>query len=256
LCDWNGLMIASFSFAGRVLGEARYTQAALKAADFILTHMKAGDRLLHRWREGQAGISATLEDYAFFIYGLLGTYEASFQGKYLDEARLLADEMIELFGDEAGGFYMTAIDAEKLIMRPKEVYDGALPSGNSVAALALLKLHALTQKDLYLSKLQALFSCFSPMVARAPHAHCFLLSAMDWHLQGALEITFQGPENDGDIAQMLKVLYKHFIPSKTVKRVIHDEKAQAYICSRGTCRPPVEDPDVFENEILRKGRTL
>ena len=85
LCDWNGLMIASFAFAGRVLGDQKYYQAAAKAADFILTRMMSEGRLLHRWREGAAGIAATLEDYAFFIYGLLELYEATFQDKYLDQ---------------------------------------------------------------------------------------------------------------------------------------------------------------------------
>jgi len=261
LCDWNGLMIVSFAFASRVLGEPKYAQAARKAADFILTHMMEKGRLLHRWRDGQAGITATLEDYAFFIYGLLEVHEATFQDKYLDMAQVLADQMIELFADQSGGFYMTAIDAEALIIRPKEVYDGALPSGNSVAALILLRLYALTKKEIYISKVETLFSYFSSSVAQAPWAHSFLLSALDWHLSTPVEITFQGALEDVTVAKMLKVLYKHFIPFKSVKLITDPETSlslkqqggQAHICYRGTCKAPTDNIGAFEQELLTRG---
>jgi uncharacterized protein len=252
LCDWNGLMIASFAFAGRVLEEPKYARAAAKAADFILGSMMVNGRLLHRWREGEAGIAATLEDYAFFIYGLLDLYEAGFDEKYLDAAQGLAEGMIKFFSDQAGGFYMTASDAESLIIRPKEAYDGALPSGNSAAALILLRLYALTKKDIYNSQAEALFSCFASSVARAPYAHCFLLSALDWHLQGPLEITFQGAGDDAMIAKMLKVLYKHFMPCKAVKFNPALDRGQAHICYRGVCKAPMDSVDLFEREILSK----
>jgi len=263
LCDWNGLMIASFALASRVLGETKYAKAAAKAADFILEEMMADSRLLHRWRQGEAGpaggaagIPAMLDDYAFFIYGLLELYEASFQDKYLDAAQKLADGMIGLFADEAGGFYMTAYDAEKLILRPKEIYDGAIPSGNSVAALGLLKLYALTNKHAYLSHAEALFNCFASAVARAPYAHSFLLSALAWHLQGPMEITFQGPMDDATIAKMIKVMYKHFIPYKAVKLTPGLGRAQASICLQGSCRLPVDSVDAFEIVILNEVKDL
>ncbi len=250
LCDWNGLMIASFAFASRVLGEPKYAGAALKAADFILGQMMPDGRLLHRWREGAAGIQATLEDYAFFIYGLVELYEATFQVRYLEAARVLADKMIEFFADQAGGFYMTAADAERLIIRPKDIYDGALPSGNSVAALSLLKLYAFTKKDAYQSQVEALFGCFASSLAQAPYAHSFLLSAFDWHLQGPLEIALQGPEGDAAVAKMLKVLYKHFIPNKALKFMPALKGAEAQICYRGTCRAPIGNVSVLEQELL------
>jgi len=252
LCDWNGLMIASFAFASRVLGEPKYAKAAQKAADFILGPMMKDSRLLHRWRDGEAGIAATLDDYAFFIYGLLELYEAVFQEKYLDAAKVLADGMIEFFADQAGGFYMTAVDAESLIIRPKEAYDGALPSGNSVAALILLRLYALTKKDTYLSQAETLFGCFASSVAQAPYAHGFLLSALDWHYQGPLEITFAGVRSDDStVAKMLKVLYKYFIPSKAVKFIPGMNGGQARICFRGTCKAPINSVEDFENVIKR-----
>ncbi|MDE2009000.1 MAG: thioredoxin domain-containing protein [Candidatus Omnitrophica bacterium] len=257
LCDWNGLMMASFALAGRVLNEPRYARAASRAADFILTHlMTAGcaqepcGRLLHRWRDGQAGITATLDDYAFLIYGLLEVYEAAFDEKYLGTARHLADEMIRLFADDAGGFFMTAVDAEALIMRPKDMYDGALPSGNSVAALDLLKLYALNGGEIYNSRARDLFTCAQPLLSQTPWAYSFLLSALGWYLEGPLEITFQGRRNDTTIAGMLEILYKYFIPYKVVKYVSDQSRPpQALICCRGACRPPVNSIDAFEELI-------
>ena len=161
---------------------------------------------------------------------------------------------------------MTASDAESLIIRPKQAIDGALPSGNSVAALILLRLYALTKKDIYLSQAEALFACFAFSVTEAPYAHSFLLSALDWHLSGPIEIAFQGVRGDTTIAKMLKVLYKHFIPSKVVKFISvlpagpatgkAGEPAlnsgQVHICYRGTCKVPIDSVDVFEQNLLRK----
>jgi len=276
LCDWNGLMIASFAFASRVLGELKYVQAASKAADFILAQMMVKKRLLHRWRDGSAGIAATLEDYSFFIYGLLELYEATFQDKYLDAAQDLAEGMIKYFGDHAGGFYMTASDAESLIIRPKEIYDGALPSGNSVAALILVRLYALTKKDIYNTQAEALFRSFAPTVAQAPYAHCFLLSALDWYLNGPIEITFVGegskpsrtdageglepsPTDNSTLAKMLKVLYKYFIPSKAVKLIPalpeggpSLNRGQVQICYQGTCGLPIDSVNDFEDFLVKQ----
>jgi len=246
LCDWNGLMIASLAFASRVLGEPKYAEAAARAADFILGQMTENSRLLHRWCEGESGIAATLDDHSFLIYGLLELYEATFQSKYLDAAQDLADMMIKYFADPSGGFYMTASDAEDLIIRPKEAYDGALPSGNSVAALDMLKLYSLTGKDVYQTQAEALFGCFASSVAQAPYAHCFLLSALDWHLEGPLEITFEGAADNAEVVKMLKILYKHFIPSKAVKSIPGLGRGKAHICFRGTCKAPIDSASAFE----------
>ena len=148
---------------------------------------------------------------------------------------------------------MTASDAESLIIRPKEIYDGALPSGNSVAALVLLRLYALTNNDTYQSQAEALFGSFTSSVDQAPYAHGFLLSALDFYLQGPLEITFQGREKDMTIAEMLKVLYKHFIPAKVVKFIPALNRPQVHICYRGRCKAPIESVGVFEQELLTKG---
>ncbi|MDE2027589.1 MAG: thioredoxin domain-containing protein, partial [Candidatus Omnitrophica bacterium] len=256
LCDWNGLMLASFALAGRVLDEPKYIHAARKAADFILTHFSAGGenagRLWHRWRGGEAGIAATLDDYAFLIYGLLALDEAAFEPEYFASAQRLAEAMIELFADPAGGFFMTPKDAEDLIMRPKDIYDGAIPSGNSVAALCLARLYALTGQEPYRVRLEALLGCFAATVSQAPQAYSFLLSALGWQVYGPLEITFEGRRDDRTIDGMIKILYKHFIPFKAVK-LVPGPSPRALICRRGACRPPVGNADVLEQELTRPG---
>ena len=251
LCDWNGLMIGCFAFAGRVLDDTAYTKAACRSADFILAHMMTNGRLLHRWREGLAGIPATLEDHAFFVDGLIDVYEATFEDKYLEAAKDLAGMMIKYFADPLGGFYMTASDAERLIMRPKEAYDGALPSGNSAAALVLQRLYALTHQEDYFSQAQKLFSFFSASIAQAPYAHCFLLSALDWHLTGALELSFQGKPKDAVIAKMTKVLYKQFVPFKAVSFKLNPLTTEVSICTRGVCHEPMVDIEAFELFLRR-----
>ncbi len=253
LCDWNGLMIASFAFASRVLGEPQYAKAAGKAADFILKSMVKDSRLCHRWRTGEAGIQATLEDYAFFIYGLLDLYEATFQKDYLEGAERLADGMIAFFADPRGGFYMTASDAETLIIRPKEAYDGALPSGNSVAALSLMRLSTLIQKESYNLYAESLLRYFSPNIAHGPGAHCFLLSAQMWQLQGPLEITLEGGLEDSTIAKMLKILYKYYLPFKTLRLIPGSNHPRAHICFRGVCKAPIDTLAAFEQQLLSIG---
>ena len=142
LTDWNGLMISAFARCARGLNDASYLKTAKKAADFCLNNLRSQDgRLLKRWRMGKAGLAAHLEDYAFFIQGLIDLYEASLESKYLKHADELTKMTIDLFEDKKdGGFFLTAEDGEKILIRPKEIYDGAIPSGNSVMALNLARL--------------------------------------------------------------------------------------------------------------------
>ncbi len=169
LTDWNGLMIAALARGTRVTGDPAYAAAAAKAADFILGGMRTSEgRLLHRYRDGESAIPGYLDDYAFLIWGLIELYEATFDAKWLSEALVLAGGMIELFGDREdgrGGFFFTGRDAEKLIVRTKEVYDGAVPSGNSVAALELLRLGRMTGRTDLESAADALMEEFSGQLA-------------------------------------------------------------------------------------------
>ena len=144
---------------------------------------------------------------------------------------------------------MTALDAESLIIRPKQVYDGALPSGNSVAALILMRLFSLTKSEKYRIQAEGVFRFFSSSDTQSPYAHSFLLSSLCWYLKGPLEITFQGSENDPTIAKMLKVLYKYFIPLKALRLERSLDQGQARICFRGTCKLPVFSVNDFEGLI-------
>ncbi len=239
LVDWNGLMISSLAFAGCALNKPEYTRAAQKAADFILDKMMPEGVLLHRWRNGQAGIAATLEDYAFFAYALLELYKAVVNDKYLNAAEALTVEMRRLFEDVQGGFFMTPSSGEQLILRPKEAYDGAIPSGNAVALHNLLQLYALTGKQDYHLLAKALMDSFKGAVEHNAGAHTFMLSAMAFDLVGATEILLEGNSlNDEDIAKMLKVVYKGFMPYMAL-RFRRADSLKAYVCHRGVCRLPV-----------------
>ena len=274
LVDWNGLMISSFSFAWRVLEEPKYLQAAQKAADFILKQMKRPDgRLLHRYREGEAVIPAYLEDYAFLIHGLLDLYEASFNPKYLAEAKQLCHQMIQLFWDDAGGgFYLTGKDSETLLLRPKEVYDGAIPSGNSVAALDLIRLGRLTtEKDLD-ETAHLLISAFSSIVARNPSSYCQMLIALDFALGPSKEMVIAGDPTTKETDQMIHLLYDSFIPNKVVafrptsetqaseiivlipflaQQVPVGGKTTLYVCENYACKTPITSIEQMRQEIAQ-----
>jgi hypothetical protein len=256
IVDWNGLMISALAFGGRVLGEKRYVDAARAAADFILSRLMDHGRLMHRWRQGRAGpaaggagIPATLEDYAFFMIGLIDLYEASFEGKYLEQAKRLACVMQELFEDDVnGGFYMTARDAQTLITDPKEIYDGAIPSGNSASALALLRLHALTGEEGFYASASRIFACFSGVISQVPSAYTSALCAYDFYREGGTQVVLSGPTGE-TIAKMTKVLYKHFVPNKSVVHEAGAPRVMARVCKGRTCLPPTDDPAVFERQI-------
>ena len=148
LTDWNGLMIAALAKGSQALDEPQYAKAAARAADFILKRLRRSDgRLLHMFRDGESPLPGYLDDYAFLVWGLIDLYESTFDVRYLKEAISLNEEMIKLFWDKKdGGLFFSGEDNEKLIMNRKEIYDGAIPSGNSVAALNLLKLGRITAK--------------------------------------------------------------------------------------------------------------
>jgi uncharacterized protein len=170
LTDWNGLMIAAFAKAAQVFGDGNYERSATRAADFILRNMKDKEgHLFHRFRKGEAAVDAYLDDYAFLIWGLIEIHQSSFHTEFIEEAMALTKTMKEMFWDEEkGGFFFTGVDAEKVIVRKKDSFDGALPSGNSVAALDLLRLYHLTG-NLELEKMADLTArSFSREIATMP----------------------------------------------------------------------------------------
>ncbi|MFP4429411.1 MAG: thioredoxin domain-containing protein [Desulfovermiculus sp.] len=184
LTDWNGLMIAALAKAGRILGNDEYTRAAKRAARFILENMHQNGRLLHRYRDRQAAIPGMLDDYAFFIQGLIQLHAATAERQYLDTARELTRDCLTHFWDQDhGGFYLTPDDGEDLVTRPKEVTDGAIPSGNSVMLSNLLRLGRLTDDAELSQKANDLIAAFSGTVAKIPAGCTFFLCGLDMALR-------------------------------------------------------------------------
>ena len=186
LTDWNGLMIAALALAGHILGTDEYTQAAKRAARFIMENMYQDGRLLHRYRDGQAAIPGMLDDYAFFIQGLIELHTATGEQHYLDTALDLTRTCLDRFWDsQNGGFYLTPDDGEELLTRPKEVTDGAIPSGNSVFLSNLLRLGQLANNTELSEKANELIKAFSGTVAEIPAGCTFFLCGLDMSLQAS-----------------------------------------------------------------------
>ena len=264
LCDWNGLMIAALSVAGRAFESDAYIAAAKKTADFILEQMlDSGGRLLHRYKDGEAAIPGFLEDYAYLSWGLLELYEATFDVKYLSSAVALTEQMIGHFWDDVdGGFYHTADDGEELILRKKEVYDGAIPSGNSVAMHNLLRLSSLTGNTDFGERAVAVGRAFSNVVSQYPVGYAHLLSAVDFMAGPGHEVVIVGELDAPDTKAMLNALNSEFLPNTVVLFKSSTEenpeitkiaeftkehkpingKATAYVCSNFSCKKPTTDP--------------
>jgi len=258
LADWNGLMIAAFAKAGSSLGERRYVEAATKAAGFILERMKTAEgRLLHRYKD-EAGIVANLDDYAFLVWGLIELYESTFDAFYLKTALQLNHDMLEHFWDHKnGGLFFTPDDGEPLLIRQKEIYDGAVPSGNSVAMLNLLRLSHLIGRPELEEKASALCDAFSAQIRMQPLGHSMLMCALDFAIGPAYEVALVGGEKDPGIAEMLSFLYSRFLPHKSVILVSDEIRemadftrrlskinnmATAYVCVGHSCEMPTNDP--------------
>ncbi|NSW93034.1 MAG: thioredoxin domain-containing protein [Firmicutes bacterium] len=267
LTSWNGLMIAALAKGAAVFGEAVYKQAAARAVKFIFRNLKREDgRLLARYRDGESAYPAYLDDYAFRAWGLLELYEAVFEVKYLKQAFELNGQMVDLFWDEEnGGFFFNGKDAEKLIARPKELYDGALPSGNSVALHNLIRLARLTGDAKLPEVAEKQVSSFAGRVMEYPWGYTHFLTGVDFFLGPAREIVIAGKAGDAGTGAMLDAVRRSFIPETVV--VFHPEgepgkeieelapfvkeqhsidgKAAAYVCENYACREPITDYQKF-----------
>lgn len=272
LTDWNGLMISALSRAGAVLNEPHYVESAQKTADFILQNLRdSKGRLLHRFRDSGADILGTLDDYAFFINGLLDLYEATFELKYLTEADQLREKMLELFWDEAqGGFFFTAHDSEMLIVRQKEIYDGAMPSGNSMAIWVLMRFYHMGFVDMYLEKVEKILRAFSPDVSMHPGGYTQFLSGFDYYLGPSTEIVLSATKND-PLKDIQNTIHAHYLPHKVIILNEWDKEKSSlesikflsetkdhkplnghltvYVCTNRSCQKPVTTQNEL-NKIL------
>ena len=270
LADWNGLVIAALAQASRAFDEPRYLDTARDAMEFVLSRMHDSQGgLFHRYFSGDAGIPGFAGDYASVIFALIELYETTFDIRFLSSAIELNRTLVTRFWDkEKGGFFTASESPEPLIVRGKEIHDGAYPSCNSIAFSNLLRLSRLTGDAGYEKMASDLSGSFINGVARSPSAHAFFLCGLDLATGPSQEIVLVGRPGSGDMQNMITVLHANYLPSVTVlclpsgesgtavsdaapftrDLVMADGKATAYICSGQQCSIPVTDPE----EMLRK----
>jgi len=279
LTDWNGLMIAALAMGARVLGEPQYAGAATDAVHFILNHLRSKDgRLLHRYRDGQAGITAHVDDYAFLIWGLIELYSATYDPAFLKRASDLQEDLLSRYWDDkAGGFFFTPNDGEKLIVRKKEIYDGAVPSGNAVSLHNLLRLARYRGDARLEEKAAALARAFSGQIVQMPSAYTQFLASADFALGPTFEVVVSGPSGGQDTEAMLGALKGTYIPNQiTIFRPTEEARpeidgvvpmvknhpsiegrATAYVCRGFSCNAPTTDIDeMLSLLVLRPNNTL
>ncbi len=272
LTDWNGLMIAALATAGRVLSEPDFITAAEKAQRFINTHLTTADgALLHRYRDGDAAIPAFVDDYAFSMWGLIELFQSTHKTDYLSQALALNAVFIEQFWDENnGGFFSTPKNGEPLLVRHKEIYDGAIPSGNSVAMFNLIRLARITGTSQFEQMAEHLGRAFSKTVSRQPSAYTFLLSALDFANGPSFEIVIVGDTLAVETTTILNALQQIYLPGKIVlvtesetssinnlsefikpyKKV--DGKTTIYVCENFSCQLPTTDIQTMLNLLGAK----
>jgi uncharacterized protein YyaL (SSP411 family) len=254
LTDWNGLMIAALARASQVLGKEEYLRAAVKAANFFLEKMREKNgTLYHRFVKGERAVEGFLDDYAFLVWGLTEVYEANFDDRFMQAASKLTDIMVARFWDEKeGGFFFSARDSADIVVKRKEVYDGALPSGNSVAMLNLLRLSRLNGYTAYETLAKRMSRTFAAEVKESPSAHTFLLLGVDFAVGPAHNVMLVGNLNNEGMVNLLKNLRVRFLPNTLVSLKPADKaglgyeqiggKATAYVCRDKTCLPPTNQP--------------
>ena len=271
---WNGLMLRAFAEASLALDSERYRDAAVRNADFLLAEMRPQGRLLRTWKrdpsgtagEGVAKFQGYLEDYGGLIEGLIATYAASFEARFLKAAVALADEMLRLFWDDAAdGFFDTGSDHEELITRPRDLYDNATPAGGSVAATALFRLAVLTDNVEYERRAVASVSSVATVVDQAPTMFGNFLAALDFHLSPSKELALVWPGARAEAAPLLAVVRGTYRPNLLLvgahegeggdlTPLLSDRPARggrptAYVCERFVCGVPTSDPAELARQL-------
>ncbi len=272
LTSWNGLMIAALARGGRVLGKQEYIDAAEKAARFVLTRMRENHHLLRRYRDGQAALPGYLDDYAFLVWGLIELYEADFHVAHLRMALDLTDSMVESFWDvENGGFLFSGNRNEQLLAPFKPVYDGALPSGNSVALWNMVRLARMTARKDYSERVENVIRAFSNQVQEAPQAFSLFLIGVNHYNGPSREIVIVGHAQSEDTRQLLHTVNRKYLPNHslilrgmdnpelsadTVADYLgyydmRNGRATAYVCENFSCKNPVNDPTQLSSILDR-----
>jgi uncharacterized protein YyaL (SSP411 family) len=257
LASWNALAIGALAEAGAVLGRDDYLDAARACAEFVLGSLRDGEgRLLRTYKDGEGRLNAYLEDHAFLLEALLTLYESTLEQRWFERARELAETTIERFGDpERGGFFSTSVDHEQLIARRKEVGDHPIPSGNSAAALGLLRLAALTGERRYEQQAEGVFRLFAATALRHPEAFAQLLRGLDFQLSPTQEVALVGEELN-ELTAVVRARHRpHLVlaggpadsdsPELLRDRPLLEGKPTAYVCEHFTCRAPVTTPEAL-----------
>jgi len=270
LVAWNGLMVSAFARGALVVGEPRYRAAARKAAAMLVERAIVGDHLGHEISDGRAKGEPFLDDYAFLIAGLLDLFEVDPDPRWLRHAIALQARLDADFADAAaGGYFFTAAQGEALLTRPKPDDDGALPAGNSVAALNLLRLAEYTGDERWRERAAGVFRAFGQVLGRAPSALPAMLGALDFYLDRAKEIVIVSAR-DGDARPLLETLGRSFVPNRVVVatgesavgglealapvaagKIAIGGKATAYVCEAMHCDLPTAEPTVLAAQLRK-----
>lgn len=271
LTSWNGLMIVALAKGYQVLRDDTYIEAARKAAELILRVLRPeSGKLFRRYREGEVANPGYMDDYAFMVWGLIELYESTFDVHYLEEAVQLSRQALDLFWDEKdGGLFYTAQDSESLIIRDKEIYDGAVPSSNSVAALNLLRLGRLTGDVEWEERAERLFKRFSSLVSDYPSAYTQFLNAVDFILGPTREVVIAGDARHQTTREMVELLHRSFSPNRALLvkesgeqgvrlaalsnyvnniKAVNDQPT-VYICENFACQKPFNDIETLKSKI-------
>ncbi|MBN2339939.1 MAG: thioredoxin domain-containing protein [Deltaproteobacteria bacterium] len=273
LTDWNGLMIAALARAGKCLNHAPLIQMAAESSRFIDTQLfKEDGTLRHRFRDGEAAVEGQFDDYAFYIFGLIELYQATFHVDYLQRALALTRQAETLFGSAEGGYYLTTAHATDLIVRPREFFDGALPSGNSVMFENLIRLARITGVPELEDSATRLSRAFSDSARRSPDAHTWFLSGLQFAIGPSIEIVVVGESDHPDTQSLLdaatRAAPQTYHPHKviihktaanrtqlaelapyTANQEILDNRPTAYVCMNQTCAEPVHTPRILVEQI-------
>ena len=264
LTDWNGLMIAALSQGGQVLGDEVYIDAAKNAVKFVLESLRdKNGRLMKRSRLGKAGLQPHLDDYSFMIFGLLNLYEATFDPSYLASALELTEIMIEDFSDKNGGFFIGSKDAEKLMIRAKDSYDGAIPSGNSVAALNLFRLGKITGNTKWTDLGYSTLKAFTDKAKQSPTGFAHMLTAFMFDFKNPKEVVLVGDSNDPETQKTISAIRKNYSPNKVIlfkdvsnpdallqvapwtqDHVMINGSPTFYVCENFACKQPTTSLDL------------
>jgi uncharacterized protein YyaL (SSP411 family) len=273
LTDWNGLMIAALSLGARILNRPEYESAARKAADFVLSKMRdENGRLYHRFRDGELAVEAHAADYAYLIHGLLSLYQTTYDLAFAEEAKMLQEKMLDDFWDgDQGGFFSTPNGNTELPVRPKELYDGAIPSANSVALFNLVYFFRLTGEPRWDERAQAQIRAFAGTLKSQPQAFTYFLCALDFAMSPGQEIIIAGEPRAEDTRQLLAALNLNFTPNKVAivksgnnaERLaqfagytdglqVVEGRATAHVCRNGSCTDSTSDSQSMLDKILGK----